>query len=45
MDNKKIIIDGKEVSENELKEINKNPKVKLKLNEDGTYTTLQRLND
>lgn len=41
----KIIVDGVEVSLEQFQEIDKNKSVKLKLNEDGSYTTLKRLND
>ena len=41
---KKVIVDGRELTLEELKEIEKNASIKLKLNEDGTYTTSQRLN-
>jgi len=43
--NNKIIVDGVEITLEQFQEIDKNKSVKLKLNEDGSYTTLKRLND
>jgi len=42
---KKVIVDNKELTEEQLEELKKNKSVKVNLNEDGSFKTVKRLND
>lgn len=43
--NKTVIVNNEELTEEQLQELVKNKSIKVNLNEDGSYKTVKRLND